>query len=205
MEELIKNFSDLHPFWFYLIVASSAFIENIFPPFPSDMLIVAAGSYVTIGKASLFYSIVSATIGGTLGFVSMFLVGHWFGERILERGKIRFISLEYLHKAEAWFKKYGYALIIANRFLAGTRAVVSFFAGMSELILWKTIVLSFVSSLVWNSILLVAGKTLGDNWSDVMYFLEAYSTVVTIVLIIVAMLLVGRYFYRKSTNGIGRS
>lgn len=167
------------------------------------MLIVAAGSYVTIGKGSLFFSIVSATIGGTLGFVSMFLVGHWFGDRILERGKIRFISLEHLHKAEAWFKKYGYALIIANRFLAGTRAVVSFFAGMSDLILWKTIVLSFVSSLVWNSILLVAGKSLGDNWSDVMYFLEAYSTVVTIVLIVVAMLLVGRYFYRKSTSGIG--
>lgn len=200
MEEIIQNLSNLNPIWVYIIVASAAYIENLFPPFPSDVIVVAAGSIVALGRADLIITLGFATAGGTFGFISMYLVGNWFGDKIVEKKKIKFIPLDQVHKAEAWFKRYGYTLIVANRFLAGTRAVVSFFAGMSDLILWKTIVLCFASSLVWNLLLLSAGKTLGNNWQDVLYYLEGYSTIVTTVIILVVLLLIGRYFYKRSMN-----
>ena len=91
-----------------------------------------------------------------MGFVTMYKVGDWFGRKILERGKIKFIPLDQVHKVEGWFHKYGYLVVVGNRFLSGTRAVVSIFAGLSELsLLWCTI-LSFLSALLWNGILLPA-------------------------------------------------
>jgi membrane protein DedA with SNARE-associated domain len=87
---------------------------------------------------------------------------------------------------------------VANRFLAGTRAVVSFFAGMSELSLWKTTLLSFLSALVWNSILLFAGGKLGQNWQTIGFYLDTYSKTVTTIVIIAVVLLVARYLYKRS-------
>ncbi|MBM4168234.1 MAG: DedA family protein [Ignavibacteria bacterium] len=202
MEDLIHALSTLNPVWIYFAVLAIAYLENIFPPFPSDVMIVAAGSFVGFSRVDFLTLWIFATVGSTLGFVSMFLIGHWFGDKILEEGKIKFIPLDQLHKAEGWFRKHGYALIVANRFLAGTRAIVSFFAGLSELVLWKTTVLSFLSSLIWNLILIYAGKALGDSWKEVPYYLEAYSTFVTTVILVIVLLLVAKYIYsRRSTNG----
>jgi membrane protein DedA with SNARE-associated domain len=127
----------------------------------------------------------------------MYKVGDWFGVRILEAGKFKYIPLDKVHKVETWFKIYGYWIVIANRFLAGTRAVVSFFTGMSELSLWRTTVLSFFSSLLWNFILLFAGRELGQNWRVISSYLETYGKVVTIVLIVVILLFVCRYYYKN--------
>jgi membrane protein DedA with SNARE-associated domain len=127
----------------------------------------------------------------------MYKVGDWFGVRILETGKFKYIPIENVHKVEAWFKKYGYWVVIANRFMAGTRAVVSFFAGMSELSLWRTTILSFLSSLLWNYLLLFAGKELGKNWREISFYLETYGKVVTVILIFIVLLFVGRYYFHN--------
>ncbi|MFH0990237.1 MAG: DedA family protein [bacterium] len=200
MEELINRLLQIDPFWVYATVGAVACIENIFPPFPSDVLVVSAGSLVGLGSINFIPALISASIGSTLGFVLMYKIGHWFGHRILEAGKIKFIPKESVFKVEAWFQKYGYFLVVANRFLSGTRAVVSFFAGMSELSLLKTTILSFVSALIWNFILLYAGMKLGQNWQNISYYLETYSKTVTGILIIVVLLWVARYLYKRS-NG----
>jgi membrane protein DedA with SNARE-associated domain len=130
----------------------------------------------------------------------MYKIGDWFGDHILEQGKIKFIPVEAVKKVEAWFNRYGYWIIIANRFLAGTRAVVSFFAGMSELNLLRTTILSFLSALVWNAILVSAGWYLGQHWEKIGFYLNTYSQIVTVILIVVVAIFVVRYFYRKN-NG----
>jgi membrane protein DedA with SNARE-associated domain len=138
--------------------------------------------------------LLAATAGSTLGFVAMYFVGKWFGERILARGRIPFVPPETLRSVQAWFDRYGYWLIVANRFLSGTRAVVAFFAGMSRLRLGPTVGLSFVSALVWNSVLVSAGFALGRNWERVGFYLSTYSQVVTGLVVIVVIVLVVRYF-----------
>lgn len=199
MDQFIQDLSRLDPLWIYLVVVGIAYIENILPPFPSDVIVVAAGSLAGIGVVGFLPLLLLATVGSTLGFMSMYKIGNWFGHRILETGRMKFIPLESVQKVEQWFRIYGYWIIIANRFLAGTRAVVSFFAGLSELSLIKSTVLSFLSALAWNSLLLFAGKKLGENWRSIIYYLEAYSKLVTVLIIVGVLLYLAVVFYKKRT------
>jgi membrane protein DedA with SNARE-associated domain len=187
----------LDPLLICLLIFAVAFIENIFPPSPSDMIIVFAGSLVGLGIVGFPESLLFATLGSTLGFIVMYKIGDWFGVHILESRRFSFIPVESVKKAEAWFVKYGYWVIVANRFLAGTRAVVSFFAGMSELSLWTTTVLCFASALLWNGILLAGGYYLGHNWERIGFYLVAYSRAVTAIVLVLAALLVARYVLKK--------
>lgn len=198
MEELIRRLSTLNPLWVYLSVFGVAFIENIFPPFPSDLLVVFVGSLVGLGTIDFSVALIATSIGSTLGFVVMYKIGDWFGLRILEQGKIRFIPTEKVHKVEAWFRKYGYVLIVANRFLSGTRAVVSFFAGMSELPLTATTILSFISALAWNFLLLLGGQKLGQNWEVIASYFTTYSRVLTGIFIILVLVFVAKYYFSKT-------
>ena len=200
MESFVHYLLTLDPFLIYVAVFAVAFIENVFPPFPSDVVVVFAGSLIGIGRVHYVETLLLATAGSTVGFVVTYKIGDWFGDHILEQGKIKFIPVDAVMKVEAWFKQYGYWIIIANRFLAGTRAVVSFFAGMSELNLLKTTVLSFISALAWNAILVTAGWYLGRHWRDIGFYLKAYSEVVTAVLVVAAIIVAIRYFSRKG-NG----
>jgi membrane protein DedA with SNARE-associated domain len=200
LEDLIQYLQTLDPFLIYVAVFSIAFIENIFPPFPSDVVVVFAGSLIGIGQAGFAETLLLATAGSTLGFVVMYKIGDWFGDHILEQGKIKFIPVEAVKKIEAWFNHYGYWIIIVNRFMAGTRAVVSFFAGMSELNLLRTTILSFLSAFVWNAILVSTGWYLGRHWEKIGFYLNAYSQIVTAVIIIVVAIFVVKYFYRKNSG-----
>jgi len=166
----------------YAAVVLISFIENIFPPFPSDVVVVFAGSLVALGEGSLLLTVALASGGSTLGFMTMYWIGDQTGDRILEKGKIKFISLDLVHRVESWFRKYGYWVVIANRFLAGTRAVVSFCAGVSEMKLLPTTTLSLVSAIVWNLILVKLGMTLGDNRREIGDYLSTYSKIVSILI-----------------------
>jgi membrane protein DedA with SNARE-associated domain len=197
MEQFVNFLASLNPIWIYCVAGGIAYIENIFPPLPSDVILVAAGSLAGLGRVDFAVLLIISTLGSTAGFVTMFKVGDWFGIRILETGKLKYIPLEKVHKVEAWFKTYGYWVVIANRFLAGTRAVISFFTGMSELSLWRTTLLSSLSSLLWNFILLYAGRELGKNWKEISFYLETYGKVVSIFVILLILLFVGRNYYKN--------
>ena len=198
MEHYVHELMNVDPVWVYVAIAAVAYIENIFPPFPSDIIVVAAGSMVGIGSVDFTLALFLSTVASTLGFATMYKIGDWFGDAILETGKIKFIPVDNVRKVEAWFQKYGYGLIVANRFLAGTRAVISFAAGVSELSLWKTVLLSFVSSGAWNFLLLSAGKKLGENWRTIGLYLETYSTVVTAILLVIVLAALFRWWYRRN-------
>jgi len=200
LEDFIQYLQTLSPFLIYVTVLSIAFIENIFPPFPSDVVVVFAGSLISLGQVGFVEILLLATAGSTVGFVVMYKIGNWFGDKILEQGRIKFIPVDAVKKVEAWFVKYGYWIIIANRFLAGTRAVVSFFAGLSELNLLKTTLLSFLSALVWNAILVSAGWYLGRHWERIGFYLNTYSQIVTGIIILVVLILVARYFFKNNAG-----
>jgi membrane protein DedA with SNARE-associated domain len=88
-------------------------------------------------------------------------------------------------------------VIIANRFLAGTRAVVSFFAGMSKMNLPLTTALCAVSAAVWNTLLLYLGVVFGKNWRRGAEYIETYSKVATAIVFTVIVVLVWRYVRRR--------
>ncbi len=200
MEELISSLQEFPPLLVYIIVFAVAFVENIFPPSPSDLLIVFAGSLTGVGHGGFVQVLLSSTLGSTAGFLVMFKIGLWFGRKILDDGRMSFLPRGAILKVEAWFGRFGYWLIIANRFLAGTRAVVAFFAGLSELDLGKTLVLSFLSSLVWNAILVSSGYALGNNWKQIGLYLASYGQVVTAVVVLVVLIIIVRSFIQQKKH-----
>ncbi len=198
MESLIQYLQSIDPWLIYTVVFAIAFVENVFPPSPSDLVVVFAGSLVGMGRVGFAETLLVTTLGSSLGFLVMYKIGEWFGGRILERGKIRFIPVEGVRKVDAWFQRYGYWIIIANRFLAGTRAVVSFFAGMAHLRLVPTTLLCTASALLWNTVLIGGGYLLGHNWHQIGFYLSTYSEIVSGVVALAAVVLGIHYFYRKS-------
>jgi membrane protein DedA with SNARE-associated domain len=204
VHDFIASLQTLSPALVLCTVFAVAFIENIFPPAPSDVAIVCSGSLIAIGRVGFLETLLVATAGSTLGFILMYKIGDWFGAKILEKGKISFIPVESVKKVDEWFRKYGYGIIIANRFLAGTRAVVSFFAGMAEINLLITTVLCFVSALAWNAILIAGGYALGNNWERIGFYLSTYSQVVTGIVVVAAIGLVTRYFIKRGNGKNGK-
>jgi membrane protein DedA with SNARE-associated domain len=197
MEQFIQSLSTVSPLWIYVTLFIVAYIENLFPPFPSDVIIVFAASLIPMGNVKLIPALFFAAVGGTFGFMTMYGIGLWFGHKIIERGRIKFIPLDKIHKVEAWFRRFGYSLIIANRFLSGTRAIVSFFAGISELKFLHTSLLSFGSALVWNFILIYGGKELGQNWHIIIDYTKSYSLAITLIIILVALFFLFAYFLKR--------
>ena len=196
-EDILNSLADFPPLLIYASLFFFSFIENIFPPSPSDVVIVVAGTLISTNVISFFPTLLVTTIGSVMGFMTLFFVGTQVDKRIIEKGKFKFISREALDKVEKWFSKYGYWIILGNRFLSGTRAVISFFAGLSSLGFKKTLLFSFISSAVWNLLIISLGVMFGNNVALVDSYLKTYCNVVLILTIVIVVLLIAKYFLQK--------
>ncbi|MCL4540681.1 MAG: DedA family protein [Bacteroidetes bacterium] len=198
IDGLIAALNNTDPLYLYLSIFFFAFIENLFPPSPSDLVIAFGGSLVGVGKLDPVLTVFWATLGGTLGFAVVYFIGFFFGKEILNAGKFRFLPLDKVTKVEHWFTKYGYGLVVANRFLSGTRAVISFFAGISKLPFSITLPLCAVSALLWDSLLVFGGAMLGRNWRLLEHYLDIYGLIVVILIIAVSAFFLLRYLYKRT-------
>jgi len=196
-EDILNSLADFHPLWIYASLFFFSFIENIFPPSPSDVVIVVAGTLVSTDVISFIPTLLVTSLGSVLGFMTLFFVGTQVDKKLIEKGRFKFLSSEALQKAEKWFSKYGYWIILGNRFLSGTRAVISFFAGLSELNFKKTFLLALTSSFVWNLLIISLGIMFGNNVALVDQYLKTYSNIVIIITIVIFIALVVRYIIQK--------
>lgn len=196
-QEILSDISQLSPILIYLTIFFFAFLENLFPPSPSDIVIVMGGSLV--GAAYLHFTpvLIFATGGSVVGFLTAFAIGWQIDKRIIHSGKIKFLSVEAIENVEKSFQKFGYYLIVANRFLPGTRAVISFFAGMSRLNIHLTFWLSLASSLIWNSLLISLGLFFGNNIEKIDRFLNTYTNIVITFTVLVIIFLIVRNLWIK--------
>jgi membrane protein DedA with SNARE-associated domain len=201
-ESILNDFSGFTPFWIYLTIFFFAYIENIFPPSPSDFVVVIGGSLVGAGTLHLVPTFLFATSGSMLGFLTAFIIGWQFDKKIIHSGKIKFINIESVEKVEQAFSKYGYYLIVVNRFMPGTRAVISFFAGMSKLNVNKTTILCLISAALWNSLLIYLGYTFGKNVDVIDGYLKTYTNIILVIIFLVILVFVIKYFIKKRKNRI---
>lgn len=201
-ETILAQISDFTPLWIYLTIFFFAYIENLFPPSPSDIVVVIGGSLVGTGTINFIPLFFSATLGSLAGFLTAFIIGWQFDKKLVHSGKLKFITVEAVEKVETAFRKYGYYLIVANRFLPGTRAVISFFAGMSRLNVNKTTTLSLVSSAIWNAFLIYLGIAFGKNVDLIDSYLRTYSNIILAITGIVILFFVVKYFITKRKKQI---
>ncbi|MCB0701235.1 MAG: DedA family protein [Ignavibacteriae bacterium] len=198
LDAAIEFLSHLEWYWVLGFAFFITMLENIFPPSPSDSVLVFMGSLISLGTIGFIPLLLLATAGSLVGFMIMFYLGNNFGNRLVASSKMPFINEKDLEKPEEWFRKWGYYLIIANRFLSGTRAVISFFAGLSDLDFKKTVVLSAISALIWNSILIYLGVVFGNNFEAILEYLSLYGKIIfPLIGLAIVVFLVKKYWWDK--------
>lgn len=198
LETIIHFLRDIPSLYLLAAVFLIAFIENIFPPSPSDAVILFAGTLIPLGNVSFISLWIFATLGSVVGFLTMFAIGISFDRKVIEAGKIKFIKYEHIQKVEKWFQKWGYWLIVINRFLTGTRAVISFFAGMSLLKVRKTTFLCTISAGLWNFILIYLGYAFSQNWQEMYKKLENYGYILVVGIVLISLgIWIFKHFKRK--------
>lgn len=197
IEHILDFISQLAPFWIYVALFFFSFVENVFPPSPSDLVIIVGGSLIGTGELHFIPTLLITTIGSVIGFMTLFYIGTQLDRKIIQAGKIKFISIEALMKVELWFKKWGYWIILANRFLPGTRSVISFFAGLSELDFRKTALLAGVSALIWNSLIIYLGFIFGNNIETIDSYLSTYKNIAWITTALIVAVIALRLIFKK--------
>jgi membrane protein DedA with SNARE-associated domain len=198
LEDIILYMGSVGPGWIYVVLFFFSFIENVFPPSPSDVVVVVGATLIASTSLGYLPVLFITSLGSALGFILMYYAGKLFGDKVIRSGKLKFLSEEDISKTDLWFTKYGYKLILANRFLPGTRSVISFFAGMYELELGKTFIFASISAFAWNAIIIYLGMVLGNNVEQIDYYLSTYSTIIIILTVIVILIFAVRYFIKRA-------
>lgn len=196
-EHIFTSLSSYDPLLIYSLIILIPFLENLFPPSPSDVVVVLAGSLIIHGTINFFAALVLSSLGSEIGFMALYYIGLQTDRKLIHTGKLKFISPEAVIKAEEWFIKYGFMLILFNRFLSGIRAVISFFAGLAELNVKRTILFSSLGSVVWNAILLGLGILFGYNLSTIDHFLSTYTKGILIITAVIAIYFLVKYLLKR--------
>jgi len=197
LQHLVTYIGSYDLWLIYLIVFFFSFIENVFPPSPSDIIVLVGATIISKTAVGLIPVLVITSIGSGLGFILMYYVGAFLGNKLIRSGRFKFIEQKYLAKADVWFHKYGYNLILINRFMPGTRSVISFFSGLHRLNTIKTFILATISAFIWNAFLIFLGVLVGNNLDLVDRALSKYSTIAVIVTIIIVTFLLIKYLLNK--------
>ena len=201
-ESILNELTSFPPVWIYITLFLFAFVENVFPPSPSDFVVVVGGSLIATGIIDFIPTLILTSLGTVIGFMVLFYIGSTVDKKVIHSGKFKYIPVDAIEKVEIWFKKYGYGIILANRFMPGTRAVISFFAGLSNLDVKKTIILSTISAFAWNTLILYLGYIFGDNVELVDQYLTTYSNIVIGISVIIALFLIIRVYLRKKKSKV---
>ncbi|MCB1171257.1 MAG: DedA family protein [Leptospiraceae bacterium] len=208
VEELVAYVLTLPTIGIYWFLFVSTIIENVFPPWPGDTMIVLAGFLMAHEAVR--------PLGTTLATLAGNMVGAWImyfaGEGLLALARRYHASIgwnwarnqveeltspESMDRTSAWFRKWGLWFVLVSRFSAGIRFFVSIVAGISRTNFLLFSIAFAAGVLIWNSLLLYGGYALGENWRQIMDWLRVYNVVV----ITLVCLAIGLYLYirfRKS-------
>jgi membrane protein DedA with SNARE-associated domain len=181
----------------YLGIALLMFLENIFPPVPSEVIMPLAGFTVTQGKLSLVYVIVAGMVGSVLGALPWYYVGKRLGEDRLKKfadkyGKWLTLSGKDIDKSKQWFDKHGGIAVFFCRLVPGVRTLISVPAGIDKMHLVPFLLYSTLGTALWVGMLTYAGLLLGQNYKLVEKFLGPASVVVLVALIVAFCIWVAR-------------
>ncbi len=197
LEQVLSYLNSVDPVWIYVVLFFFSFIENVFPPSPSDVIVIIGATLIASTSIGFVPILIITGIGSALGFILMYFMGKLFGEKILRTGRLKFIDEASLHKVDVWFRKHGYKIILANRFLPGTRSVISFFSGVHELNIIKTFICSAISAFLWNAAIIFAGMKLGQNVEKIDFYMTAYSNLIIAATLLIAAFFIFRFYFKR--------
>ena len=200
MEEIIINLMNQFGYiGVFLLIA----IENIFPPIPSEVILTFGGYMTTYSNLNVPLVILFSTLGSLVGAIVLYYIGKILNKERLKKivsgkiGKILFLKQDDIDKADAWFDKKGEKCVFFCRFVPIVRSLISIPAGMSEMKLSKFFLYTTIGSLIWNSVLVILGSIVGENWESIVNIFDTYSNIALIVLIILFIVFCILFYKKK--------
>ena len=182
------------------------FLENVFPPIPSEAVLPMAGwlAYEGEGNFTLWGVTLVGGIGSVLGALVFYGAGSMFGEQrvrglIEGYGKWLLLKVEDFDTALDWFERYGEQIIFFGRMVPIVRSLVSIPAGIAKMNLVRFSLYTALGTSLWSFLLALAGYVLGSNWTLVMEWVGRYEKVVLAVTVLAVVLFVVRRIRRPDT------
>lgn len=156
-------------------------LENLFP-LPSEVILPLAGFTASQGTFNIVEVLVWTTLGSVVGALALYGLGAWLGRDRLRRiiARVPLMKLSDVDKAEAWFSRHGSKAVFLGRMIPIFRSLISIPAGIERMNVIRFTLLTTAGSLIWNSIFVLAGYYLGENWAAV----EPYADVLQKIVIV---------------------
>lgn len=182
-------------------IALGIFLENVFPPIPSEVILPLAGFTAAQGRYTLVEAVLWATLGSVTGAMLLYALGAALGlERLkLIAHRMPLVDVADIDKADAWFTRHGPLAVFFGRFIPGVRSLISIPAGIDRMRLTSFVGYTTIGSLLWNSLFVWLGYQLGDRWELVEQYMDPISKVVYLVLVL-AVLGVIAWLVRRSVR-----
>lgn len=189
----------------YLGIFLMMMIENLFPPIPSEVILPFGGFMTTYTNLSVAGVVITATTGSVIGAIILYGIGMLIDVTRLEKivecfGHILRIKKEDIHKADAWFAKYGYWTVLFCRMVPLIRSLISIPAGMSKMTFWLFLLFTMIGTVLWNVVLVLIGVILGESWQDILTFMDVYSTIIYLLIGLGVVLLLILYIRRRRSR-----
>jgi len=159
------------------------FIENVFPPIPSELIMPLAGFMVGQGKLTFVGTTLAGTAGSVLGALPLYYFGKKLGEERVKRlahryGRWLTVSRQDIERASQWFHKHGGVAVLLCRLIPGVRSLISVPAGIAGMNLVQFLVYTSLGTAIWTALLAYLGYVLGSNFTKVGEYLDPVSWIV---------------------------
>jgi membrane protein DedA with SNARE-associated domain len=171
----------------YLGVGFLMFLETVFPPIPSEVIMPVAGMAAAEGRMHVAGVIASGTAGAMLGNIVWYLAARALGVDRLEplirrHGRWVTMSWEEVERAEKWFRQNGTFFVFLGRLIPTVRSLVSVPAGLLKMRFKTFFLASTLGTLGWTTLLTTAGFKLRENYGELDNFVGPASNAVLAVL-----------------------
>ncbi|MFE6891148.1 DedA family protein [Streptomyces sp. NPDC057694] len=155
-------------------------LENLFPPLPSEIILPLTGFAAGQGAISLASALFWTTLGSVVGAAALYGIGRAIGRDRMYAlwARLPLVKVSDLQRTEAWFQRHGTKAVLLGRMVPVFRSLVSVPAGVERMRLPAFLALTALGSFVWNSVLVLAGYWLGDQWDLVERYVGVLSKVV---------------------------
>ncbi|WP_248921629.1 VTT domain-containing protein [Olsenella intestinalis] len=140
------------------------FVETgvvFFPFLPGDSLLFASGFFASTGEFNIFALLGVAWAAAILGDQCNFMIGHFFGSKIIASGKVKAMTPERMAKSEAFLDKWGKLAIFLGRFFPFIRTFVPFIAGMGGMKWHHFVAFNILGGITWSTIFTLLGYFFG--------------------------------------------
>jgi membrane protein DedA with SNARE-associated domain len=181
----------------YLGIFVLMILENVFPPIPSEVILLAAGALVEQGKMNAYALWIIATAGTVVGNLFWYWLGSRWSEDTLKRvidrwGRWLTFEWDEFLSARNMFRRYGDWIVFLLRFSPILRTIVSLPAGLARMKLWRFALFTFLGSLIWNGLLILGGQALAG-------LIDRYEKIAGYAIVAIVVAGVAVYVYRVVT------